>query len=124
MAPARIPEECACARKQRKHRGAEVRYPARHEIGCGSYREIRRVELSTGKPVADVIERHENHHQSPEEIDGPETVGPRRSGFRHGGLLRLRDRVIGIRVIPGHFFAGFHCDGNEWLNREDAANRP
>ncbi len=62
-------EARAHAGQQHEDRRAEVRDPPREEERRVGLREIERAESCGGEVVADVIERHQDDHESPQQVD-------------------------------------------------------
>ena len=60
----------ADAREQHERRRAEVRDPARQEQGRAGLRQVERIEARVREEIADMIQRHQHHHQPAQDIDG------------------------------------------------------
>ena len=83
-------KKCACSREKNEDRRAEMRNPAREEQRRIGPVQLRRFKCEVARKImARVVQRHEDHHQSPQRIHGIEsgagkTLGRLSAGGRAG----------------------------------------
>ena len=91
-AVARESQPGAGAGEEKERRGADVRDPAGEENHRRRPRQVfgRERHRRGVKEVADVIERHDDHHQAAEGVDRSEAGARMRAAGGHGRLRRRR----------------------------------